>query len=112
MASNYTIGRLAKAARLPTTTLRYCERIGLLAACGRSESNYRLYDQAALERLLFIRAAQQSRFTLDDVSALIAVGDGIACRQVQGLIKHRLAELDARIRKLADVRRTLDRTLS
>ena len=58
MASPYTIGQLARAAGLPTSTLRYYERAGLLEPTGRSEGNYRLYGEEALERLRFIRAAQ------------------------------------------------------
>jgi len=63
----YTIGALARAAEVPTTTVRYYERTGLLPPEGRSGGNYRSYSVRSLERLRFIRAAQANGFTLDDV---------------------------------------------
>ena len=53
-----TIGEVARAAGVATTTLRYYEREGLLAPTERSRAGYRLYDDGAVERLAFIRAAQ------------------------------------------------------
>ena len=54
MASQYTIGKLAEAAGVPVSTVRYYEREGLLRPEERSEGNYRLYGPASLSRLQFI----------------------------------------------------------
>ena len=54
----YTIGQLAKEGGVPTSTVRYYERIGLLHPNDRTGGNYRVYSDTALERLRFIRAAQ------------------------------------------------------
>ena len=54
----FTIGELARAAGVPTSTVRYYEREGIVRPAGRSGSNYRLYSQQEIERLRFIRAAQ------------------------------------------------------
>jgi DNA-binding transcriptional MerR regulator len=67
MGRQYTITQLAQAANVPTTTLRYYERAGLVLPEGRSQGNYRLYSDESLRRLRFIRAAQAVGFTLDDV---------------------------------------------
>jgi MerR family mercuric resistance operon transcriptional regulator len=109
MASEMTIGRLARAADVPTTTVRYYERIGLLAPAGRTSSNYRFYGDGALERLRFIRAAQSNGFTLDDVATLLAFRDrpDSVCGDVQKLIERRAADLERRIAELHDLRRTL-----
>ena len=64
----FTIGELAKAARVPTSTVRYYEREGILRPAGRSSSNYRLYAKEDIERLRFIRGAQATGFTLRDVT--------------------------------------------
>ena len=50
MDACYTIGQLAKTAGVPTSTVRYYERRGLLTSEARSRGNYRLYGPAALER--------------------------------------------------------------
>jgi DNA-binding transcriptional MerR regulator len=102
----YTIGQLARACGVPTTTVRYYERRRLLSPRGRDTSNYRTYDDESLERLRFIRAAQGAGFTLDDVVALFHLVDAASapCREVQGLIEERLAEVDRRLRDLRSVR--------
>ena len=58
MKSGMTIGQLAKAIDVPTSTVRFYEREGLRKPSARSASNYRLYTKWDLERLRFIRAAQ------------------------------------------------------
>ena len=53
-----TIGQLAHATGVPTSTVRYYERVGLFKPDARTRSNYRSYSARAVERLRFIRAAQ------------------------------------------------------
>ena len=111
--SRYTISQLAKAAKTPTSTLRYYERIGLLTPEDRSQSNYRLYDDESLRRLRFIRAAQATGFTLDHVSTLLGNRDGTAptCHEVQTLIEERLADIETRLKDLRHVKRVLNSSL-
>ena len=71
METIYTIGQLARAAGVPTSTVRYYERIGLVRPAGRTAGNYRVYGEEALECLRFIRAAQATGFALEDISALL-----------------------------------------
>src|ERR1044072_747583 len=67
----YSIGQLAKAARVPTSTLRYYEREGLLKPDARSGANYRMYTQRSLERLEFICSAQAVGLSLNDVEKML-----------------------------------------
>lgn len=108
MARDYTIGQLAQAAGVRTSTVRYYERANLLEPSGRSPSNYRLYTESDLERLRFIRAAQATGFTLDDVAKLLQPA---ACGTVQRLIEDRLDEVGARMRELRHVQRVLRASL-
>ncbi len=87
MATNLTIGELAEAAGVPTSTVRYYERTGILKPGGRSPGNYRVYSESELERLRFIRAAQATGFTLGDIKALLRPA---GCTKVQGVIQERL----------------------
>ena len=103
-----TIGELAKAAGVPISTVRYYERAGILLASRRSASNYRLYTEEDAHRLRFIRAAQATGFTLQDVKELLRPAP---CGRVQGLIEHRLQVVEARMRELRHVRRVLRRSL-
>jgi MerR family mercuric resistance operon transcriptional regulator len=104
--NSFTIGQLARAAGVPTTTLRYYERAGLLKPEARTGSNYRAYTKASLDRLLFIRKAQSAGLSLDDVAALIQLSgaDGPPCAEVQAVLRQRLVEIDGRLHELQSVR--------
>ncbi len=106
-AERLTIGKVAEAAGVATTTLRFYEREGLLSPTDRSRAGYRLYDEGAVQRLEFIRAAQAVGFTLDDIRALLELNGDTPCKQVQSLIERRLAEVDAKLADLTRVRSTL-----
>ena len=54
-----TIGAFAKAVGVRPDTIRYYERNGLLPHPARSSAGYRLYAESDLERVRFIRKAQQ-----------------------------------------------------
>ncbi|MEE8550921.1 MAG: MerR family transcriptional regulator [Gemmatimonadota bacterium] len=104
MSGKVIIGELAQAADVPTSTVRYYERAGILRPSGRSASNYRLYSKEDLHRLRFIRAAQATGFALEDIVELLRPAP---CRKVQGLIEHRLESVEARIKELRHVRKVL-----
>lgn len=108
-----TIGRLARELGLPISTLRFYERRGLLRPETRSGSNYRLYGPASLETLRFIRSAQASGFTLDDIATLLKFEQGrlSPCREVQDLIGARMRDLDRRLQDLRRVQTALKRSL-
>ena len=104
-----TIGQVAEAAGVPTSTVRYYERVGLVRPSSRSASNYRLYSSADAERLRFIKAARATGFPLDDVMELLRPAP---CRRVQGVIEERLEVVEERLRELRRVRGVLKAALS
>ena len=114
MKREYTISQLARSVGVPTTTLRYYERIGILEPEDRSQGNYRLYSDESLRRLKFIRAAQAIGFTLDDVKTLLDRGGGTkpSCSAVQSLIEDRLAKIEHRLKDLRHVQRVLKTALA
>lgn len=107
----FNIGGLAKAAGVPTSTVRFYERQGLVRAESRSRSNYRVYGPDSLRRLRFIRAAHEAGFTLGDIARLLAEVDGEpeTCTHVQGLITRRLAKVEATLSQLTRARDVLTR---
>lgn len=104
MATHLTIGELAKAGDVPTSTVRYYERAGLLRPSRRSGANYRLYTSEDLHRLRFVRAAQATGFTLDDIRQLLQPA---RCDKTQALIEARLGDLGERMRELRHVQKVL-----
>ena len=70
----YTIGALARRARVATSVLRYYEKEGLLAPGRRTASGYRVYGPEAEKTLLFINRAKRLGFSLDDIRQFLAAG--------------------------------------
>ncbi len=107
-----SIGQVAEAVGVAATALRYYEREGILSPTNRSKAGYRLYDETAVRRLRFIRSAQAVGFTLDDIRALLQVDGRSSCKNVQGLIERRLAEVVAKMADLKRVRAALNDALT
>jgi MerR family redox-sensitive transcriptional activator SoxR len=68
-AAELTISQVARQVGVRTSTLRYYEEIGLLAAPHRV-SGQRRYDPNVLQRLAVIQTAQQAGFTLEEIRIL------------------------------------------
>src|SRR5690349_1815186 len=104
----YSIGQLAKAAGVASSTIRYYEREGLLKPEARSGGNYRVYTRGSLERLEFIRSAQAVGLSLADVGEMLDVASGSEepCREVVALAERRLAEVRRKLEHLKTVEKT------
>lgn len=100
--STITIGEFAKAAGVGVETVRFYERKGLLEAPARKESGYRQYDSKAVERLKFIRTAQQVGFTLKEIRELLLLRDDPDARRedVRGMAREKVIDIEAKIRDL------------
>ncbi len=67
------ISAAARAAGLPTKTVRYYADIGLVAPAGRTESGYRSYDDTSIRKLIFIRRARDFGFSIPDCRELLGL---------------------------------------
>lgn len=107
------IGDLAAAAAIPTETVRYYEKRGLLATPLRSANGYRMYDDAALHQLRFIRAAQSAGLTLAEIRSVIELrNDGTTpCGPLETLLADKLAEVRERQIQLTSLETELTRLL-
>ena len=109
-AGNLSIGDLSRHTGVNIETIRYYERIGLLAAPPRSQGRHRLYDEAHRQRLAFIRRSRGLGFSINDTRDLLGLtqGHNLTCDQVKALTERHVADVRAKIRDL----RKLDRVLS
>lgn len=96
------IGELAKATGTQAETIRYYEAEGLLPNTGRTESNYRVYGQAHVARLAFIRHCRTLDMTLGEVHTLLRFKDAPDqnCEEVNQLLDEHIRHVDARIKEL------------
>lgn len=94
-----TIGRVAKAAGVLVHTLHYYERRGLLRPARRRASGYRVYDSGAVDRLIFIKRAQELGFTLAEIGGLLRlrVDRTGRCDAVRRKIGSRLADVRGKL---------------
>jgi Cd(II)/Pb(II)-responsive transcriptional regulator len=93
------IGELAKLTDAQVETIRYYEREGLLPAPARSDGNYRLYTQAHVERLTFIRNCRSLDMTLEEIRSLLHLRDSPQdqCVSVNALIDEHIQHVNNRI---------------
>jgi Cu(I)-responsive transcriptional regulator len=104
-----TIGEIASSAGVSVQAVRYYERRGLLAPAARRPSGYRAYAAAAVDRLRFIRRAQELGFTLSEVGELLALrlDPGTTAADVKQRARRKMEELDAKIDDLQRIRGAL-----
>ncbi len=103
------IGDVAARAGVSVDTVRYYERRQLLARAPRTYGGFRLFTPETIERIHFIKQAQEIGLSLDEIKQLLSTGGGAdECQTVRDLLRAKLTELDERIRKMRDFRRTLN----
>jgi DNA-binding transcriptional MerR regulator len=103
MLDGLTIGDMAERCGVSRDTLRFYERERLLSPPRRSASGYRLYGETDAARVRFIRRAQSTGLTLDDIRELLRVQQlrtPETCRRVAARLRERIEVLDQKIAEL------------
>ncbi len=103
------IGAAAAASGVSQRMIRHYETIGLVPRQLRTDSNYRNYAPADIDRLRFIANARDLGFSLDEIRELIALWNdrNRASADVKKVALARAEELHAKAVKLETMRRTL-----
>ncbi|MFQ5882596.1 MAG: MerR family transcriptional regulator [Candidatus Methylomirabilales bacterium] len=110
------IGELAKQVGVTRKAVRYYERLGLLPRPRRSPSGYRLYEEADIGRLLFIKRAKEAGLPLARICDLLPLAEGEECGnlrpRVQDAISDYLRFVNEKVRELLLLREDLEATRS
>ena len=108
MKKPMTIGQLARRAGVSIRALREYEGLGLVYGLGRSDSNYRLFDESALWCLHMIGSLRSLGLTLKEIEAVCAVylhePDEPIGPYLQQKLDRSLDRTEARIAALREVR--------
>ena len=70
---HFTTGQVAKHANVNIETIRYYERRGLIPEPPRRESGYRQYPHDTVDRIRFIKRAQELGFALKEIQELLSL---------------------------------------
>lgn len=102
-------GELAQEAGVNVETLRFYERKGLLPDPPRRKSGYREYPEESVDRIRFIKHAQEVGFSLEEIKELLAlrVRPGTTCAQVRECAEHKIQEVRQKIADLKAIERAL-----
>jgi DNA-binding transcriptional MerR regulator len=111
MRAGFTIGRLAGRTGCKVQTVRYYEQIGLLRTPARSTGNQRLYAQADVDRLAFIRHSRALGFPLEAIRDLLRLSDdpSQSCAAVDKIARAQLVQVLRRIDQLQALKAELER---
>jgi len=104
-----SVSQLAGRAGISSDTVRYYGRLGLLPETGRTKAGHRYYDEAALDRLRFIKGAQWFDLRLEDIREMLAVLDSeaCACGHTRDVLLRRIALIDEQQARLVEIRAAL-----
>lgn len=108
-ASGLSISEAAEAAGVTRKAIRLYESKGLLEQPARTPAGYRVFDEADVQVLTFIRRARLMGLHLQDIAELLEMSrEGKApCGWLSDRLDERLAEVDQAIVELEGLRRSL-----
>lgn len=105
----HNIGDASALTGVSAKMIRHYEAIGLIPPASRTFANYRLYNDADLHRLRFIRRARNLGFPMKQIEVLLGLwGDPQrSSAEVKRLAQAHSDELAARIAEMQAMQRTL-----
>jgi DNA-binding transcriptional MerR regulator len=103
------IGALAKRTGTNAPTIRYYEEIGLLRSAGRQAGNQRVYSDADVKSVTFIRRCREFGFSIDQVRSLVALlqDPASSCVDARDLAQAHLLTVRAKLAELRALERSI-----
>ena len=103
------IGQAAAASGVSAKMIRYYESIGLIDAVTRTDSGYRVYSEADVHTLRFVRRARDLGFSVEQMMNLLALwrDRSRASAEVKRIALEHVGELERKMRELAEMAETL-----
>lgn len=109
----YTVGQVARAARVNIQTVRFYERKNLIAPDLRKDSGYRIFGLETVLKIRFIKRAQALGFTLNEISGLLrlSVVKGSQCASMKIRAQQKLKDVENKITHLKALERELQKLI-
>ena len=108
------ISEAAKRSGVSAKMIRHYEDIGLMPKVGRTTAGYRIYGDADIHILRFIRRSRDLGFTIKEIETLLGLWNNRrrASGDVKKLAVKHIADLDARIAEMQGMRQALQKLAS
>ena len=108
-SSRLTIGGLADLTDVNIETIRYYERVGILAKPPRSAGGHRLYAANDAQRLIFVRRGRELGFSLNQIRVLLGLvgGHRLTCAKVKDVTEQHIADIRLKVKDLKRLARVL-----
>ena len=105
----FSIGEISHQTGVSTQTIRYYERIALLPEPRRAANDYRVYDEADIDRLQFVTRARQLDFSLNEIAEILAFRERneAPCSVVMDVMAQQIDEINRRIADFIRLREEL-----
>jgi len=106
----HNIGDAAAATGVSAKMIRHYESIGLIPAASRTFAGYRLYAEADLHRLRFIKRSRNLGFSMKQIEVLLGLWNdqGRASAEVKKLARAHADELGQKVREMQAMQRVLE----
>lgn len=105
--SAFQIGEISKRAGVTIDAIRYYEKRKLIHNVSRTSGGFRLFKLHTVERIKFIKQAQEFGFSLEEIKGLLGSGSDDECQKVRNLLEQKISEVDEQIQKMKIFRKTL-----
>ena len=104
------IGEAAKASGVSAKMIRHYEEVGLLPPAERTESGYRLYRNADVHTLCFIRHARDLGFAIPVIGELVGLWQNRrrSSRVVKAVAQAHIADLEQKAKDILAMKATLE----
>lgn len=108
-----TISHVARQGGVNLQTIRYYERLGLLAPAYRTETGYRIYQNDTVRRIRFIKRAQELGFSLSEIEELLSLrlDTHTTAADIRVRAQAKLADVDQKIKHLHAIHASLSRLI-
>ena len=106
-----TIGKASSLTEVSAKMIRYYEEIGVLKKASRSDAGYRLYNQAHIQQLGFIRRSRNLGFSMSEIQLLLKFwfDTDRESRHVKQLALNHLHEINEKVRELEQMKEVLQK---
>ena len=105
-----TIGKAARDSGVSAKMIRHYESLGLLRQARRTDAGYRIYDDNDVHTLRFVRRARDLGFSIREIKDLLSLWRNRqrSSADVRTIAQRHIADLEAKILELQQMRRTLE----